>query len=212
MGRREISKPFMILAVLALPAGMGGCMKSATYGTGENPEMAVFREMTGGFMSKRDKPQIAYEPRAPLVMPPNPEQLPPPVETAAATDTNWPVDPSARAAANEASSKENTQQEEYQRLKPLGGLFANVSRERDTRANNDKQRLRDDYYAFIEQGKKRDDFAKAVADAKGYNSNERRYLTDPPLAYRQPAGTAPTEYKGVGKKRGFFAWIFPGSS
>ena len=67
-------------------------MQGTTYGTGENPEMAIFREMTGGLGAQK-KEQIDYQPRAPLVMPPSTEALPPPAETASVGNADWPADP-----------------------------------------------------------------------------------------------------------------------
>ncbi len=79
--------------------------------------------------------------------------------------------------------------------------------------NNDNDRERAATYDFIQQSRKQHEtFNKALADANGYNAGERKYLTDPPIIYEQPAGTAPTEYKGIGKKRGFWQMFFPGKS
>ena len=42
-----------------------------------------------------------------------------------------------------------------------------------------------------------------MADAKGYGrTEERRYLTDPPIAYREPAATAPARVEEVEPKKG----------
>ncbi len=92
-------------------------MQSATYGTGEVPEVALLREMTGGFLSKGEKKQdIAYEPRAPLVMPPSGTSLPPPAPTAQSADPNWPVEQSQVASL---APGDETPQEQYRRLRPL---------------------------------------------------------------------------------------------
>src|SRR5688572_31969684 len=83
------------VALLALAPGFAGCVSTATYGTGEAPGMAIFREVTGGFVGGDKNPPIQYQPRAPLVMPPPAEAaaLPPPVESAVVADANWPLDP-----------------------------------------------------------------------------------------------------------------------
>ena len=58
MGRGKVSNSLMLLA-LAAPVALTGCAMTSTYGTGEVPEMALFREMTGGLMSKEKKEPIA---------------------------------------------------------------------------------------------------------------------------------------------------------
>jgi hypothetical protein len=90
---------FLAVAPLVAAAGLGGCIQTSTYGTGESPELAIFREVTGGFGRPKEAP-IQYQQRAPLVMPPAKEQLPQPVEVAAATDgVAWPEDPDQTAEA-----------------------------------------------------------------------------------------------------------------
>ena len=80
----------------ALPA-LGGCGSSTTYGTGQAPEMAVFSEMTGGLTGgKKNQEPINYQPRAPLVMPPD-GQLQQPIETASAEGGPWPSTSNADA-------------------------------------------------------------------------------------------------------------------
>jgi len=71
MTRIATAGPLLSSALLlALPLALGGCgMGTSTYGTGEMPEVAMFREMTGGLMNKNQKKgPIEYQPRAPLVM------------------------------------------------------------------------------------------------------------------------------------------------
>ena len=59
------------IAMIAAATALGGCMQTATYGTGKSPEVAMFTEMTGGLLGRnQEKKPIDYQPRAPLVMPP----------------------------------------------------------------------------------------------------------------------------------------------
>ena len=54
----------------------------------------------------------------------------------------------------------------------------------------------------------RQTFQAAVNDANGVGRTERRYLTDPPEAYREPAATAPAEFEDIDDKRGWlFGWF-----
>ena len=201
--RRSAICSLPLCAVLVAASVMGGC--SRTYGTGQAPEMALFREMTGGFMGKGQKEPIQYQPRAPLVAPPTAGQLPAPVEVAEAASANWPVDPDQsverRTYGNEA---DYDPQAEYQRLRPLAEMMPEVSSSRP-----DPDRIQP-AYDIVNSKQQREEFQKALAESKGYGRTERKYLTDPPTAYRAPAETAPMEeVKGSGSG-GFLKWIFGG--
>jgi hypothetical protein len=207
-----ISTAPWLLAALLTPLWFSGCSPTATYGTGEAPEMALFREVTGGIMGRRKKEPIEYQPRAPLVLPPTAEQLPPPVETAAIASPDWPVDPNQSVAGNRSKPPElpgstdlryGAAQAEYRRLKPLVGVLpgAHAPMPRDERMAT---------YDLIIGGKQqREAFEKAIADAKGHD-RERRFLTDPPEEYREPAATAPAEFEDInasGKGGGWLKWL-----
>jgi hypothetical protein len=196
-----------IPALLLLAAGLGGCSK--TYGTGESPEMQLFSEMTGGLLNREEKEPIDYNPRAPLVMPPTAGALPPPVETAAAANANWPLDPDEVSAGPNIAEDDNPQndisQAEYRRLRPLAGAFARPRYEWDN--NNMDDEAREIIHSREQQAAVR----RAMNEAEGFTRTERRFLTDPPLDYREPAPTAPTGEAAAPKKRNFLArWLSPG--
>jgi hypothetical protein len=220
MGQAEFSPRVLAVAALLASGGLAGCSQMATYGTGEVPEVAMLREATGSLLIRGHKKPIDYEPRAPLVMPPSDTALPPPAEAAsAASDPDWPIDPSKQTAAVASTDPElgmhgnnrprNITPEDARRLAPLGELASNAP---TPVVNNDRNEVRNSMYDFINSGKKQHKaFGKALADANGYDTTRRRYLTDPPIAYAKPADSAPTEYNGVGKKRGFWQKLFPGA-
>jgi hypothetical protein len=164
--------------------------------------MALFREMTGGFLYKSEKDPIEYQPRAPLVQPPAAgAQLPPPVDAAAAATPDWPVDPDQRLASTDARANDDNpyndvNQAEYRRLRPLAGVFPDRPRQ-PAFDESGKQ----EYYDNIVHGRRqRQEFQQALADAKGFGRKERRFLTDPPLAYREPEATAPTTLEDDSKE------------
>jgi len=196
MMRSAISGSFRPAVLLILPIALAGCGMT-TYGTGQAPEMALFGEVTGGLLNKnKPKKQIDYQPRAPLVMPGNASQLPPPAQSAAAASPDWPVDrdqltAEADARADDGDPKNDINQAEYHRLKPLIGAFP------DQRQADESYRVgrisggKDDYYRTVVHGREqRQQFAKAVADSKGFTRTDRRYLTDPPITYREPVAGA----------------------
>jgi len=213
MGRAKVSNTLTLLA-LAAPVALGGCAMTSTYGTGQAPEMALFSEMTGGLLGKKEKAPIDYQARAPLVMPAD-AQLPQPVEAAAVADANWPDDPSqrkrTRADINYEDPESEVTQDDYRRLRPLSGVFASNATTTNS-SNSDVAAERDEYYRFVHQTQGQSStFKKALADANGTGRTERRYLTDPPTAYRLPTDTAPTGEIGNGvKKKGFWRRFFPG--
>jgi hypothetical protein len=70
----------------------------------------------------------------------------------------------------------------------------------------------DQAYDIVHSRAQQEEFKTAVAEAEGLTRTERRFLTDPPQEYREPASTAPTEFEGVEKKKGFFLtrWLTGG--
>jgi hypothetical protein len=202
-----------VLLLVGLCAGLAGC--TSTYGTGQAPEMALFTEMTGGLLDREKKEPIEYQPRAPLVMPPAAGALPPPVQTAEAVAANWPQDPDALARELDARDDEDAlyggSQAEYRRLKPLAAALPNRQPRPTSEVGGSDDRY-DQAYDIVHSGAQQDEFKQAVADAEGFTRTERRFLTDPPQEYRQPASTAPTEFEEVEKKKGFFLtrWLTGG--
>jgi hypothetical protein len=210
MGRWGAVNP-LIFAVLAAPLTFGGCGLTSTYGTGEVPEIALFREVTGGLAGRQNKEEIDYQPRAPLVMPPAAAQLPSPEATASAVSPDWPSeeDLQVTASAKDDDPYDDVTREDYRRLRPLAGLSPVTTQEiRSTNAQLSDDDNRVEYYRMLHHGRAdRESFETALAESKGFSRTERRYLTDPPLSYREPATTAPTDEVETGKKKRRF-WSF----
>lgn len=188
-------------ALLVLAAGVGGCAQTSTYGTGESPELAIFREMTGGLGAQKKEP-IEYQPRAPLVMPASAAQLPPPVEAAQTADERWPKsNPAAGPRYGSEKPGEDMSLDEYKRLKPLAGLGRKSNRKFPDDNHNP---------VYDMMGNERKEFKAAIDDAEGLGTG-RRYLTDPPESVREPAATAPVQFDEIKKKRtGVLSRLFGG--
>jgi hypothetical protein len=201
--RRSASISAPCAAALLAATGLGGCVSTSTYGTGEAPEMAIFRELTGGLAGKKKQGPIEYQPRAPLVMPPAAEvaALPPPVETASVASAAWPIDPDQTPAPAKEPYDDNPADDispEYAaRLKPLAGMG---NPEWENSYGNDL--AINDTYDIILDKNGRETFSAALKDAKGVGRTGRRYLTDPPEPYRAPAATAPTEFEDIDETGG----------
>jgi hypothetical protein len=142
----------------------------------------------------KEKPPIIYNERAPLVLPPSLDKLPPPAPGGGpeARNANWPKDPdviAARKAAQEARTP-YTETEYYKTVngKPLSideiraGRNPNnyntapVQERKDTRLSPDELR------AFSQKDK------DIQLEGDGL---ERRYLSDPPEALLKAAAGAP---------------------
>ena len=82
------------------------------------------------------------------------------------------------------------------RLRPLAGV-SNQAEERRRQMYE-----RDPVRAFItDPSRTGRQFQAALDEAEGRGSTERRYLTDPPSQYRQPAETAQSEFDDIERKR-----------
>lgn len=193
-----------LAAILLGSAMVGGCFSTSTYGTGQSPEVAIFKEMTGNIGGKKKAP-IEYQARAPLVMPPSGE-LRQPVETASVSNPQWPDDPDKRVAGEKISGFDNARDEltpDYvASLKPLAGL--NPDPNRDGPSSKKSENFQPAYDIVGKGGSQAKEFNAALQEAEGYDASRRKYLTEPPLEARAPAPTAPTQFDDIKKKRGNF--------
>ena len=195
-------------ALLTFSAALGGCINTTTYGTGESPEVSVVKGATkglSGFGGKKEK--IDYSPRAPLVMPPE-SNLRQPVASAAEADPDWPGQSQVAKVEDPLGPTSRDNKEYRDSLQPIRSTenkqSAGYDPEKDiARANVD----------YIRQREARKKFKKALDDADVYNNREgRRYLTDPPEAYREPAESAPKEFDDIKEAEGsgfrkWFSWM-----
>lgn len=186
---------------LVLGACSGGI--GTTYGTGDTQEAALAKGLMGAIgSSTADSEPIAYKNRAPIVLPPDGIALPSPQAYASASNQDWPTDPDELRKLRAKLKKANSHEALLRDLEP-GKVFTpqELAYIRD---NNDfggsrvassnagandihGAPLSPDVLRKIKRVK--DDNSKTAGlDANGIPT--RRYLTDPPTAYRIPAKTA----------------------
>jgi hypothetical protein len=144
-------------------------------------------------------------------MPPSGEvaALPAPVETASAANADWPQDPDQierKRTYGDDKPLDDVTPEYAARLKPLAALQTD-DHPITTYSGSDDNPV----YDVIDHKSEHKTFQAALKDAKGVH-NERRYLTDPPDAYKVPAATAPSEFKEIDDKKdsGFLTRLFTG--
>ena len=161
-------------------------------------EGALFKNLMEGVFGSKDN-NIEYRERPPLVVPPA-STLPRPQEPASTRNAAWPNDPdvAARRAAARDRLLPATQREKYrENQRPLlsqeelrrGRLAGQAvgNKEFETTATYDENigpiRIGKEMAARRTQ---------EAADQLVYGSEpERKFLYEPPVGYRRPAGTAP---------------------
>ncbi len=196
VARMNLNGRITVLGAMVGALALGGCISSPTYGTDKTAGSQLLDDVSNmAALGPKKKNQIAYNPRPELVRPAEgtAPQLPAPqtaVETAGSP--NWPESPEARrkrirdtATANQNNpnfvpevasdmplAKQSTGKSEY-------GFF------------NDKVPANDGSSSTAGA-----DFrARKLASTAG-SPTTRRYLSEPPLDYRQPAPTAATNDLG----------------
>lgn len=197
---------FSVVSLTAI--GLSGCagMGGMTYGTGESQEAALIEDVTGalggGILGgKKERVVIDYSARPGLVLPPETASLPAPGNTAAEAKelaNNWPQDPDQlRRYYHELLKKSESDEERKAIIASIQKLpkaqrdlilddnsqavaFANQIEEPDfSKGPVDPYTLR----RYEEQVKKRKALILAANGQTG-DLNKRKYLTQPPEAYR----------------------------
>ncbi|WP_062229447.1 hypothetical protein [Aureimonas frigidaquae] len=169
---------------------LAGCV-GPTYGTGATQGEQLLSDLDNlvSLGSTTKKADIAYQPRPDLVKPNDLTRLPPPREaTSAANDPNWPVSPEVqrarRLAAAQSTAGDGALPADYRTgvQPPAGG---------NTRLGDSGSWV--DPRDLSRQGRQ----AKTVQATQYGTPDQRRYLSEPPTAYRQPAASAPVGDQGV---------------
>jgi hypothetical protein len=197
---------------------MGGCMGSPTYGTDTPADKQLLDDVTGMItLQPKETRHVDTTPRPDLVRPSKSEVavLPPPQQdVTVASNSQWPESPEAKrkrlkdeATANQADPNYDPQiagpgsssSSEPALLRTRGTGVSLTGGGPDSGINQSAE------------------FKRRMAANQQGSPTERRYLSDPPLSYRQPAGTAATGELGqdewrkdrdrkkaaLGKKAGF---------
>ena len=160
-----------IAGVTSVCLALGACTSSPTYGTGKTSMEQLVDDLGSAtsITSEQDKKKLKYSPRPGLVVPAQArgEQLTTPQQSLASRETN----------PNWVESPEETRE----RLRD------------EADANKDNPKYRSPLLAGngtngqMTETQKWEAFRKAKADSQGgtvVNTNQRKYLTDPPLEYR----------------------------
>ena len=195
---------------------LGACGNMTTYGTGKTAAIQTVEDLSGILTvgGTKHKDNIDYEPRAPIVEPPTgTASLPPPgSETTVALSSDWPDDPDEAAKRYKQLAKERSDAGESLSFSLPEEALAKTrtTQPKDNRAFSAK--LRDSRTTnSINAEEQKKIFADAKTGRSGSYDAEgrpvRRYLTEPPVVYREPDPEAPVEITEKPKKKG--KWQFP---
>ncbi|MGU3398899.1 hypothetical protein ACLBWS_04020 [Brucellaceae bacterium D45D] len=184
-----------VLVLMTAVAGLSlsGCMSSPTYGTGKSSSVQLLDDVSNmaSFGQGKKKERIDYKPRPDLVRPAQGEkgQLPQPQQSvASAGDPNWPESPEQRRKRLRDEITANRDDPNF--VSPIehdGPVADNLKVALPSGSSR-----REDYASrtpTVDPKKLAELKAQRAQQSHG-NSTTRRYLSEPPLAYRAPASTA----------------------
>ena len=184
-----------VAPVLLAGALAAGCMSSPTYGTDKTANEQLFEDVGGMFALGGDKKEpINYRPRPDLVRPTS-QNLPPPQESVATADnTAWPESPEQRRARVRA---EATARQDDPTFRPVVAPDIDPSarsrRPVDANARRFERPSNGTEVGAPQQGA---EVRRRVAEQRQGSASTRKYLSEPPLTYRQPAATAAADDLG----------------
>jgi len=185
------------LAALVSAAALSGCMGGPTYGTGVSANEQLASDVSNILsLGPTRQEQIAYTPRPELVKPAgkvDATSLPPPQAAMAdpASNPQWPESPEQRRARLRAEATANRDDPFYKPAVAMDGVAESTKFGRDTalgRAADGPPRW--------EPGSQKAAMQARLKEQRQGDPAQRKYLSEPPLEYRLPAATAPTDQLG----------------
>jgi hypothetical protein len=200
MSGRIGARTIFVAPLLVSGLLVSGCMSSPTYGTGTTQTKQLTSDVSN-ILSLKPKRAFAsnYTPRPDLVKPTTPTtDLPPPQESiVTASADQWPESPEQRRARIRADATENRDKQGWE-----PEVVNDIAEQEDSAATKFGSSPRGRDGSIAKYGEAEDISGKGAlirqqtAEMKQGSPTVRRTLTEPPLEYRQPAATAPTDELG----------------
>jgi hypothetical protein len=179
----------LVIGLLAMSGmALGGCMSSPTYGTDKTSGEQFVDDITGILsLGPKKHAKIDYKPRPELVKPETTAVLPPPQDSVTtASNSAWPESPEQRLARIRSEATANQDNAAY---RPLVDPDVSMQAQPIVPAEGPDA---DKFGRRRNPTQQREDFKKALAEQNSSGVvTTRKYLSDPPLVYREPAATAP---------------------
>lgn len=199
------SRSFVIsgIAVGLAAFALTGCLESSTYGTGKSQEQHLLDGLTSVVGGGSKKERVEYIERPKIVKPTLTAALPAPGASKAAFDESaWPASPQAQIAKlkKDLESPNPAVRGAAKRalLRFDQTKLADSSKRREqllAAAGIDSSKTE---LTTTEQGAL---YRAAQARRNGGSANGRRFLSEPPTAYRQPVATAASGDLGMSEKQ-----------
>jgi hypothetical protein len=182
-----------LLALVASGLSVSGCVSSPTYGTDKTSTEQLVGDVSGILsVAPKHRESIDYKPRPDLVKPKAGERpnLPAPQQNIVTADNSvWPESPEQRRARLRADATAN-------RDKP--GWTPGIQGDTEAPSSADPQSANGSQRAFesgiLKPGNdkaQREAFNKRLAESKQGSATTRKFLSEPPLDYREPSANAP---------------------
>lgn len=226
MAEKIGARLLVVAPVVVCGALVSGCMSSPTYGTGKASSAQLMEDVTGILsLGPKDRPQIDYKPRPELVKPGKPDPnavaagagvpLPAPQESVkTASNGAWPESPEQTRARLRAEATANENNPDYD-----SPIQADVESTK-SKGVTSLARLNDrgNFEEMPDPDKQREEFKKRLAETGQGSPTTRRFLSEPPLVYREASATAPVgdvgepewkkdrRSKRAAKKKGTGGW------
>ncbi|WP_378943321.1 hypothetical protein [Mesorhizobium sp. ANAO-SY3R2] len=179
----RISARTALLASLAVSGlTLTGCMSAPTYGTDKSATEQLASDLTNVMSMKPKSNSIDYKPRPELVKPKAGQQavLPAPqdniVQTASA---DWPESPEARRARIRDDATKNRDNPNF-----------------EPQVVNDMTSLSGPDMSKMTPAQRKAEMERRLRENKQGSATTRKYLSEPPLAYREAAPTASQDELG----------------
>lgn len=179
----RISARAALLASLAVSGlALTGCMSAPTYGTDKTATEQLASDLTSVMSMKPKSSNIDYKPRPELVKPKAGQAaaLPAPqdniVQTASA---DWPESPEARRARIRDDATKNRDNPNFQ-----------------PQVVNDMTALNGPDMSKMTPAQRKAEVERRLRENKQGSTTTRKYLSEPPLAYREAAPTAAQDELG----------------
>jgi len=190
----------LMIGLGSVSSVLSGCNLGPTYGTGKTAGQQLMDDVSSvaSLRPAKSSTQVETRPRPELVPPAADMRtaLPPPQTSVASSGTSaWPESPEERRQRLRDEATANQDNPNY--VSPIKPEVAGYSRERNrtdlTRSGNERVPV----VTRLEGKKQRAAYKKQRQEIGGGNATQRKYLSEPPLVYRQPAETAPVNDTGI---------------
>ena len=191
--RAALTAPLVLCGLL-----VSGCVSSPTYGTDKTSTEQLTTDLTGMFSLKPKTGRYSeYKPRPELVKPTTAStDLPPPQENiVTASAEAWPESPEEKRARIRANATANRDNPDFE-PEVINDISGGAPRQPPATGGASGRAAEAGLGGATSSKKRSEEFKRQLAASQQGSPTVRKTLTEPPLEYRLPAETAPTDELG----------------